>query len=80
MEGPAVVALEPGADLGMLARGVVVQDRCLWLSATDRARLAAIVAGRNSPQKHGWRAQIVLRRLLACEKPSTGRRKTGLLC
>ena len=33
---------------------------CLWLSATDRARLAAIVADRNSPQKHVWRAQIVL--------------------
>jgi transposase len=33
---------------------------CLWLSATDRARLAVIVADRNSPQKHVWRAQIVL--------------------
>jgi len=33
---------------------------CLWLSATDRARLAALVADRNSPQKHVWRAQIVL--------------------
>ena len=33
---------------------------CLWLSAADRARLAAIAADRNSPQKHVWRAQIVL--------------------
>src|SRR3954453_24127597 len=33
---------------------------CLWLSATDRARLAALVADRNSPQKHVWRAQIVV--------------------
>ena len=33
---------------------------CLWLSAVDRARLAAIAADRNSPQKHVWRAQIVL--------------------
>ena len=33
---------------------------CLWLSAADRARLAAIVADRNSPQKHVWRAQIIL--------------------
>src|SRR6478735_12586236 len=33
---------------------------CLWLSATDRVRLAAIAADRNSPQKHVWRAQIVL--------------------
>lgn len=33
---------------------------CLWLSATDRARLAALAADRNSPQKHVWRAQIVL--------------------
>ena len=33
---------------------------CLWLSATDRARLAAVVADRNSPQKHVWRARIIL--------------------
>ena len=33
---------------------------CLWLSAADRARLAAIAADRNSPQKHVWRARIVL--------------------
>ncbi|HEV2302836.1 MAG TPA: helix-turn-helix domain-containing protein [Stellaceae bacterium] len=30
------------------------------VSSPDRARLAAIVADRNSPQKHVWRAQIVL--------------------
>ena len=30
------------------------------ISDTDRQRLAAIVTDRNSPQKHVWRAQIVL--------------------
>jgi hypothetical protein len=30
------------------------------LNATDRQHLAAIVADRNTPQKHVWRAQIVL--------------------
>jgi DNA invertase Pin-like site-specific DNA recombinase len=30
------------------------------VSAAERARLAAIVADRNSPQKHVWRARIVL--------------------
>src|SRR3954454_24471065 len=30
------------------------------MSAADRARLEAIVADRNSPQKHVWRAKIVL--------------------
>ena len=30
------------------------------VSATDRAQLDAIVADRNSPQKHVWRARIVL--------------------
>jgi transposase len=30
------------------------------VSAADRRRLEAIVAGRNSPQKHVWRARIVL--------------------
>ena len=33
---------------------------CLWLSACDRARLAAVATDRNSPQKHVWRARIVL--------------------
>ena len=30
------------------------------VSAADRARLEAIVADRNSPQKHVWRARIIL--------------------
>jgi hypothetical protein len=30
------------------------------VTANDRQRLAAIVADRNSPQKHVWRADIVL--------------------
>lgn len=30
------------------------------LSPTDRKRLRAIVDDRNSPQKHFWRARIVL--------------------
>src|SRR6476620_6986308 len=30
------------------------------VSAADRARLEAVVADRNSPQKHVWRARIVL--------------------
>jgi transposase len=30
------------------------------VSAADRARLEAIMADRNSPQKHVWRAQIVV--------------------
>jgi hypothetical protein len=30
------------------------------LSAADRAKLKTIVANRNSPQKHVWRAKIVL--------------------
>ena len=30
------------------------------VSAAERARLEAIVADRNSPQKHVWRARIVL--------------------
>ena len=30
------------------------------LSAADRRELEAVVANRNSPQKHVWRAKIVL--------------------
>ena len=32
----------------------------LFVSSADRARLAAIIADRNNPQKHVWRAQVVL--------------------
>ena len=38
-----------------MRKGIVVE-----LGASDRARLEAIVADRNSRQKHVWRAQIVL--------------------
>src|SRR4030081_3060691 len=36
------------------------KDVVVEVSAVDRARLAAIVADRSSPQKDVWRAQIVL--------------------
>jgi transposase len=35
-------------------------DIVVEVSAADRARLAAVVADRNAPQKHVWRARIVL--------------------
>jgi len=38
-----------------MREGITVQ-----VSDADRAGLVAIVADRNSPQKHVWRAQIVL--------------------
>jgi transposase len=38
-----------------MRKGIVVD-----VGAEDRARLAAIVANRNSPQKQVWRARIVL--------------------
>ena len=30
------------------------------VTAKDRAKLEAVVANRNSPQKHVWRARIIL--------------------
>ena len=36
------------------------RDVTVEVSAADRARLEAVVADRNSPQKHVWRAKIVL--------------------
>jgi transposase len=36
------------------------KDVVVDASAADRARLEAVVANRNSPQKHVWRARIVL--------------------
>ena len=38
-----------------MRKGIIVE-----VSAADRARLEAVVADRNSPQKHVWRARIVL--------------------
>jgi len=38
-----------------MRRGIIVD-----LNAVDRLRLEAIIADRNSPQKHVWRARIVL--------------------
>ena len=49
----------------------------LFVGAADRARLAAIVADRNSPQKHVWRAEVVL---LTRDRLGTAEimRRTGL--
>ena len=49
----------------------------LFVSSSDRARLAAIVADRNRPQKHVWRAQVVL---LTGDRLGTNEimRRTGL--
>ena len=38
-----------------MRKGIIVE-----LNAADRVRLEAVVADRNSPQKHVWRARIVL--------------------
>ena len=49
----------------------------LLVGAADRARLAAIVADRNSPQKHVWRTEVVL---LTADRLGTAEimRRTGL--
>ena len=44
------------------------------LSAADRVRLEAVVADRNSPQKHVWRARIVLARAEGCGTAEVMRR------
>jgi hypothetical protein len=38
----------------------------IGVSATDRDRLEAVMADRNSPQKHVWRAKIVLLTSVGC--------------
>ena len=49
----------------------------LFVSSADREWLAAIIADRNSPQKHVWRAQVVL---MTGDRGGTNeiRRQTGL--
>lgn len=52
------------------------------LSSTDRVRLEAVVADRNSPQKHVWRARIVLLTSGGCGTAEimrqTGKAKTAV--
>ena len=47
------------------------------VSATDRARLEAVVADRSSPQKHAWRAAIILATAEGCGTAEVMRR-TGV--
>ena len=55
----------------------------ITLSAGDRSRLEAVVADRNSPQKHVWRARIVLltaaglARRRSCGRPARARPPSG---
>ena len=44
------------------------------VTAADRARLAAIVADRNSPHKHVWRARIILASAEGCGTAEVMRR------
>jgi transposase len=44
------------------------------VSAADRARLEAVVADRNSPQKHAWRARIILAAADGCSTAAIMRR------
>ena len=44
------------------------------VSAADRERLAAVVADRNSPQKHVWRARIILATAEGCGTAEVMRR------
>ncbi len=57
--------------------GIVVE-----VAAADRVRLEAVVADRNSPQKHVWRARIVLLTAEGCSTTEiirrTGKAKTAV--
>jgi hypothetical protein len=46
-----------------MRKGIVVN-----VTAADRACLGAVVANRNSPQKHDWRTSIIL---LTADGPDT---------
>jgi transposase len=50
-----VRSVGPERRLWFMRKGIIVE-----VDAADRARLEAVVADRNSPQKHVWRARIVL--------------------
>src|SRR5215813_8808973 len=48
------------------------------VSASDRERLAAVMADRNSPQKHVWRARIILATAEGCGTAEIMRRAGGV--
>ena len=50
------------------------QRTALHVTPADRARLEAVVANRNSPQKHVWRAKVVLAAAEGCGTAAIGRR------
>jgi hypothetical protein len=56
------------------------ERRNIRLSGADRGKLEAVVANRNSPQKHVWRAKIVLLTANGCGTAeimqATGKAKT----
>jgi transposase len=55
--------------MGWMRSGITVE-----VSAADRARLEAVVADRNSRQKHAWRARIVLATADGCGTAAIMRR------
>jgi len=44
-----------------MREGIIIE-----VNAADRERLAAVVADRNSPQKHVWQARIILATAEGC--------------
>ena len=50
------------------------QGTTLHVSPADRRRLEAVVADRNSRQKHAWRAKVVLAAADGCGTAAIGRR------
>src|ERR1700747_2978902 len=51
------------------ARGIIIE-----VNAAERERLAAVVADRNSPQKHVWRARGILATAEGCGSAEIMRR------
>jgi hypothetical protein len=64
--------VENGACCGM-REGISIE-----VSAADRDRLERIVADRNSPQKHVWRARIILASAAGCGTAEIMRRGRGV--
>src|SRR3954462_3620213 len=50
------------------------QETAIRVSPADRRRLEAVVADRNSPQKHVWRAKVALAAADGCGTTAIGRR------
>src|SRR5258707_8759898 len=55
-----IEATTKGLDIRFVVTSIETGSAVVNVTSAERARIRAVVANRNSPQKHVWRANIIL--------------------